>query len=102
MILSVKAPQSLMQTNACAMMSNQTNLSPRGLCVRGVNAHESSKDRTGPYMKNSALLNLECNLILRLVAKKRILSPLNLRRALKMDGPSGALRQVSTATVSAA
>lgn len=60
-----------------------------------------SKNRTGPYMKNSALLNLECNLILRLVAKKRILSPLSLRRALKMNRPSGPPRHVSTARVKA-
>lgn len=40
-------------------------------------------------MKNPALFNLECNLILRLVAKKRILSPLNLRRLLKWTGPPG-------------
>lgn len=58
--------------------------------------HESGY-RTGPYMKTFTLLNLDRNLILRLVAKKRILSPLHLRRSLKMDGPLGTHRQVSTA-----
>lgn len=57
----------------------------------------SSRSRTGPHMTNFALLNWQCNLILRQVAKKRILSPLNLKRALKMDGPSGPHQCVSTA-----
>lgn len=67
----------------------RNNLNPqiRHGCVC-TQVHES-KYRTGPYVKNFALLNLGCNLILRLVAKKRILSPLNLRRSLKMDGLSG-------------
>lgn len=56
-------------------------VSPTRVCVcRG----QVSKCRTGPYMINFALLNLECNLILRLLAKKRIPSLLNLTRALKM------------------
>ena len=74
------------------IISNQTNLNPQRLCVCVcvcVCACVSSRCRTGPYMTNFALLNSECNLILKLVAKKRILSPLNLGRALKMDGPSG-------------
>lgn len=43
-----------------------------------------SKYRTGPYMTNFALVNLECNLILRLLAKKRMPSLINLTRTLKM------------------
>ena len=58
----------------------------------------SSQSRTGPCMTIFALLNWQCNLILRLVPQKRILSLLNLRRALKMDGPSGTHGCVSTAT----
>lgn len=65
------------------------NLNPQILhgCVC-TQVHEC-RCRTGACVKNFALLNLGCNLILRLVAKKRILSPLNLRRSLKMDGLSG-------------
>lgn len=79
------------------------SLESRKMCTCvSVCVSRSSRYRTGPYMTHFALLNSECNLILRLLAKKRILPPPTLKTVLKMDGPPGTPRHVSTVRVQAA